>query len=83
MKRLRFKFGSGIRYFQCGEYGEHYARPHHHAIIFGFVPLTCVYFLTRIIRFTLRIFWKPSGDMDSLLWVLSLLIAVVILRDMF
>jgi len=35
MKRLRKRFGSGIRYFQCGEYGEQLARPHHHAILFG------------------------------------------------
>lgn len=38
MKRLRKKYGSKIRYFHCGEYGdkktENY-RPHHHAIIFG------------------------------------------------
>lgn len=25
-----------IRYYQCGEYGERYARPHFHACIFGF-----------------------------------------------
>nr|QJB19027.1 MAG: replication initiator protein [Microvirus sp.] len=36
MKRLRKKFGSGIRFFHCGEYGDKLGRPHHHAIIFGF-----------------------------------------------
>lgn len=35
MKRLRKKFGSGIRFFHCGEYGSKFQRPHHHAIIFG------------------------------------------------
>lgn len=35
MKRLRKKFGSGIRFLHCGEYGELWQRPHHHAIIFG------------------------------------------------
>lgn len=35
MKRLRKRFGNGIRYFQCGEYGESFLRPHHHAIIFN------------------------------------------------
>ena len=25
-----------IRFFQCGEYGEQYQRPHHHCIIFGY-----------------------------------------------
>jgi len=36
MKRLRKKYGKGIRYFQCGEYGENFFRPHHHALIFGY-----------------------------------------------
>ena len=36
-KRLRRLFGSTrIRFFHCGEYGEKYNRPHHHAIILGF-----------------------------------------------
>lgn len=36
MKRLRKKFGQGVRYFHCGEYGERLNRPHHHAILFNF-----------------------------------------------
>lgn len=36
MKRLRFKFGSGIRFFHCGEYGEKFGRPHYHACLFNF-----------------------------------------------
>lgn len=36
MKRLRKKFGSGIRYFQCGEYGSKLGRPHFHACLFNF-----------------------------------------------
>lgn len=36
MKRLRKKFGPGIRFFHCGEYGEHTERPHYHACIFNF-----------------------------------------------
>lgn len=39
MKRLRKRFGNGIRFFHCGEYGELSARPHHHAIIYN-VPLS-------------------------------------------
>jgi hypothetical protein len=35
MKRLRKAFGDGIRFFQCGEYGERTFRPHHHAILFN------------------------------------------------
>ena len=36
MKRLRKRFGSGIRFFSCGEYGKKLQRPHYHAILFGF-----------------------------------------------
>jgi len=36
MKRLRKKYGSGIRFFHCGEYGEKNSRPHYHALLFGF-----------------------------------------------
>lgn len=36
MKRLRWHFGEGIRFFQCGEYGELFSRPHHHALLFNF-----------------------------------------------
>lgn len=36
MKRLRKKFGKGIRFFHCGEYGEQFGRPHYHAILFNF-----------------------------------------------
>lgn len=36
MKRLRKRFGSGIRFFHCGEYGDKLSRPHHHACLFNF-----------------------------------------------
>lgn len=36
LKKLRKRFGAGIRFFQCGEYGELHGRPHHHIIIFNF-----------------------------------------------
>ena len=36
MKKLRRRFGSGIRFFHCGEYGSKFQRPHHHVILFGF-----------------------------------------------
>lgn len=35
MKRLRWKLGGKVRFFQCGEYGERLSRPHHHALFFG------------------------------------------------
>lgn len=36
MMRLRKRFGSGIRFFGCGEYGEQGLRPHYHALLFNF-----------------------------------------------
>lgn len=36
MKKLRKKYGSGIRFYHCGEYGEKNGRPHYHACLFGF-----------------------------------------------
>lgn len=35
MKRLRKKYGQGIKYYMCGEYGEKNNRPHYHAILFN------------------------------------------------
>lgn len=35
MKKLRWRFGAGIRFFHCGEYGEKFGRPHHHALLFN------------------------------------------------
>ena len=29
------KWGTDLRYFYCGEYGETTGRPHHHAIYYG------------------------------------------------
>lgn len=36
IKRLRFQYGSGIRFYMCGEYGENFSRPHYHALLFNF-----------------------------------------------
>ena len=35
MKRLRKMYGSGIRFYACGEYGEKHGRPHYHACVFN------------------------------------------------
>ena len=35
IKRLRKKYGKGIKYYACGEYGSGYGRPHYHLCIFG------------------------------------------------
>ena len=37
MKRLRQKIAPRtVRFFHCGEYGEKFSRPHHHACLFGY-----------------------------------------------
>lgn len=36
MKRLRKKYGNGIRFFHCGEYGDLNGRPHYHAALLNF-----------------------------------------------
>lgn len=36
MKRLRKRFGDGIRFFHCGEYGSRLRRPHYHVLVFNF-----------------------------------------------
>lgn len=37
MKRLRqFISPRKVRFFHCGEYGENFGRPHHHACLFGY-----------------------------------------------
>lgn len=35
LKRTRNRFGAGLRFFGCGEYGESNKRPHYHVIYFG------------------------------------------------
>ncbi len=35
MKKVRKKYGEGIRFFHCGEYGDDFDRPHYHALLFN------------------------------------------------
>lgn len=46
-KRLRKRFGAGIRFYACGEYGEQLGRPHFHACIFNFDFLDKVLWTVR------------------------------------
>jgi len=46
MKRLRKKYGNGIKFYHCGEYGEDLGRPHYHAILFNHDFQDKVYFNT-------------------------------------
>lgn len=48
MKRLR-KNHSKARFFQCGEYGDQLARPHHHSILFG-------------VDFPDKVLWKTTRE---------------------
>ncbi len=36
LKRFRIKYGEGIRYMLCGEYGSKTERPHYHILFYGF-----------------------------------------------
>jgi len=39
IRKLRYTFFSEkIRYFACGEYGDHFSRPHYHVCFLGFRP---------------------------------------------
>lgn len=51
MKRLRKKFGKGVRYFMCGEYGPKFSRPHYHICMFN-------------IKFNDKYEWETSENGD-------------------
>lgn len=57
LKRLRKRYGEGIRFFQCGEYGETKFRPHHHMLLFN------LDFPDRVlwkVRDGVRLYYSPS-----------------------
>lgn len=55
MKRLRKRYGEGIRFFHCGEYGELDERPHYHAILFNH-------------DFDDKVIWKKGNGADVLVY---------------
>lgn len=44
MKRLRKKFGNGIRFYASGEYGSATFRPHYHLALFNLPELNLIFF---------------------------------------
>jgi len=64
MKRLRKRFYGNaqgeVKYFHCGEYGEKFGRPHHHACLFNFdfpdkeikrkTPAGCYVYTSKILE---------------------------------
>ncbi|WNK13309.1 MAG: replication initiator protein [Microvirus sp.] len=55
MKRLRAKYGSGIRFLHCGEYGDVDERPHYHALLFNH-------------DFADKVIWKKSSNVEFLIY---------------
>lgn len=53
MKKLRKKYGSKIRFFMCGEYGDQLLRPHYHACLFNFRPPDLLPWAVRADKITL------------------------------
>lgn len=48
LKLLRKRLGDEkIRYFQAGEYGDLYLRPHHHILLFGYYPDDAKFYRNR------------------------------------
>lgn len=62
IKRLRKKYGDGIRYLASGEYGDASYRPHYHAIIFN-LPLEDLELLSKSMRGYL--YWR-SRTLDTI-----------------
>lgn len=65
LKKLRKHLGvEGIKYFYCGEYGEHTQRPHYHMILMG-APLDISQFYDLYQDENFKMHWK-SKEIDKL-----------------
>lgn len=66
MKRLRKKYGSNIRFYHCGEYGEKFRRPHYHACLFNFDLQDKVLYKTKKIGKNIQRYY--TSEILSRLW---------------
>lgn len=91
-KRLRKNIGS-FRYFACGEYGDHTARPHYHACIFGLdfsddLELKTEICNGRVSQYahspTLESIWKfGNSQVGNLTWESAAYVARYTLKKMY
>lgn len=65
MKRLRKRFGNGLRFFAALEYGEKSLRPHEHLIVFGLKDLRLGHF-DRSKRWISNVPYKQNFEGDAL-----------------
>ena len=68
MKKLRKRFGDGIKFFSCGEYGGQTFRPHYHMILFGLNLQDCSEFFPCVVDGKEILIKKKGKTGQSLLY---------------